>query len=40
VAIAAGFAVSLHEIDIHVLDVTPSHLGTRQDGCNVVIFGC
>jgi hypothetical protein len=40
VAIAAGFAVSLHEIDLHALDVTPSHLGTRQDGCNVVIFGC
>jgi len=40
VAIAAGFVVSLHEIDRHALDVTPSHLGTRQDGCNVVIFGC
>jgi hypothetical protein len=39
-AIGVGFGVSAFEIDRHVLDVTPSHLGTRQDGCKVFLFGC
>src|SRR4051812_14082799 len=30
-AIAVGFAASVWAIDHHVLDVTPSSLGTRQD---------
>ncbi len=29
--LAAGFAASVWTIDHHVLDVTPSSLGTRQD---------
>ena len=40
VAIGAGFAGSALAIDRHVTDVTPSHLGTRQDGCKVFLFGC
>jgi hypothetical protein len=39
-AIGAGFAGSAYAIDRHVVDVTPSHLGTRHDGCKVFIFGC
>ena len=31
VGLAAGFAASVWTIDHHVLDVTPSSLGTRQD---------
>jgi hypothetical protein len=38
-AIGAGFLTSAHIIDSHVLDVTPSHLGTRADGCHVPIVG-
>jgi len=40
VAIGAVLGVGALEIDRHVLDVTPSHLGTRQDGCSVFLFGC
>jgi hypothetical protein len=31
VGLAVGFAASVWAIDHHVLDVTPSSLGTRQD---------
>jgi hypothetical protein len=31
IGLAAGFAASVWTIDHHVLDVTPSSLGTRQD---------
>ena len=31
IGIAVGFAASVWTIDHHVLDVTPSSLGTRQD---------
>jgi hypothetical protein len=30
-ALAAGFVASAYEIDHHVLNVTPSSLGTRKD---------
>jgi len=39
-SIGVGFAASAVAIDRHVSDVTPSHLGTRQDGCKVPVFGC
>src|SRR5262245_28071398 len=31
IAAAVGFAASIYAIDHHVVDVTPSSLGTRQD---------
>jgi Flp pilus assembly protein TadB len=31
IAAAVGFAASIYAIDQHVVDVTPSSLGTRQD---------
>ena len=31
IGLAVGFAASAWVIDHHVLDVTPSSLGTRQD---------
>jgi len=39
-SIGVGFAASAVTIDRHVSDVTPSHLGTRQDDCHVFLFGC
>jgi len=39
-SIGVGFAASAVAIDRHVSDVTPSHLGTRQDACHVPVFGC
>lgn len=38
--LGAGFAASAYHIDRHVKDITPSHLGTRGDGCKVLVFGC
>lgn len=38
--LGAGFAASAFHIDHHVNDITPSHLGTRHDGCKVLVFGC
>jgi len=39
-SIGVGFAASAVAIDRRVSDVTPSHLGTRQDDCHVPVFGC
>lgn len=38
--LGASFAVSAYHIDRNVKDITPSHLGTRGDGCKVLVFGC
>lgn len=38
--LGVGFAASAYTIDHHVNDITPSHLGTRGDGCKVLILGC
>lgn len=39
-AIGTVLGAGAFEIDHHVLDVTPSHLGTRQDDCKVFLLGC
>jgi hypothetical protein len=39
-AIGAVLGTTAFEIDRHVADVTPSHLGTRQDDCKVFLLGC